>query len=172
MIVRIKHNCSNSYILYIGVIYSNKLLDFDDVVIFPHGNAKSAGASPYTITSQKTLEKGITLLTEWHSGQETYDLLIKESGGSYALSSQSTEPHNERQLYESEKTGDVGDDLSSLLRDLKSTNVVKSIIVKKHCYFFYLSMERQVEDVVKFCCTGPNTSVLGIDTTMIFTTCG
>ena len=26
-------------------------------------------------------------------------------------------------------------------------------------------MERQVEDVVKFCCTGQNTAVFGIDTT-------
>ena len=46
MIVRIKHNCSNSYIPYIGVIYSNKLLDSDDVKILPHRNAKSANATP------------------------------------------------------------------------------------------------------------------------------
>ena len=44
-------------------------------------------------------------------------------------------------------------------------HVVEGIIVKKHCYFFYLSTDRQVEDVVKICCTGQNTSVLGIDTT-------
>ena len=59
--------------------------------------------------------------------------------------------------------GDVGDDLSSLLRDLKSMHVVETIIVKKRCFFFYLSTERQVEAVVKFCCTDQNTSVLGID---------
>ena len=58
----------------------------------------------------------------------------------------------------------VGDDLSSLLRDLKSMHVVGSIIVKKHCYLFYISTETQVEDVVKFCCTGQNASVLGIGT--------
>ena len=43
-------------------------------------------------------------------------------------------------------------------------DVLKTIIVKKHCYFFHLSTERQVEDIVKFCCTDQNTSVLGIDT--------
>ena len=98
MIVKIKHNCSNSYIPYIGVIYSNKFLDSDDVKILPHGNAKSANASPYTRTSQKTLERERTLLTEGDSVQETYDLLIKESGGPYASSSQSTEPRNKRRL--------------------------------------------------------------------------
>ena len=129
---------------------------------------------------QKTLERERTLLTKGHSVQETYDLLIKESGRPYASSSQSTKPRNKRQLYnvnlkrrkesKPNDAGDVGDELSSLsslssLRNLKSMHVVETIIVKKHCYFFYLSTERQVEDVVKFCCTGQNTSVLGIDTT-------
>ena len=44
MINRIKHNCSNSYISYIEAIYSNKLLDSDDVEILPHGNAESPDA--------------------------------------------------------------------------------------------------------------------------------
>ena len=51
MIVRINHNCSNLYIPYIGVVYSDKLLDSDDVKILPHVNAKSANACPYTKTS-------------------------------------------------------------------------------------------------------------------------
>ena len=145
------------------MIYSGKLLDSDDV-----------NASPYTRTSQKTLQREITLLTEGHSVQETYDLLIKDSAGPYAFSAQSTEPRNKCQLYnvnlkswrqsKPKGAGEVGDDLSSLLRDLKSMDVVETTIVKKRCYFFNLSMERQVEDVVKFCCTGQNTSVLGIDT--------
>ena len=130
MIVRIKHNCSNSYIPYIGVIYSNKLSDSDHVKILPHGNEKSANASPYTRTSQKTLEREKTLLIEGHSVQETYDLLIKESGGPYASSSQSTEPRNKRQLYnvnlkrrresKPNDAGDVGDDLSSLLSEINA----------------------------------------------------
>ena len=61
--------------------------------------------------------------------------------------------------------GDVEDDLSSLPRNLRSMHVVEIIIVKKHCYFFYLSTKRQVEDVVKFCCADQNTSAIGIDTT-------
>ena len=65
----------------------------------PHGNAKTANASPYTRTSQKKLERKRTLLAEGHSVQGTYDLLIKESGGAYASSSQSTVPCNKRQLY-------------------------------------------------------------------------
>ena len=125
MIVRFKHNCSNSYIPYIGVIYSNKLLDSDDVEIFAHGNPKSADASPYTRKSQKTLEREKTLLTEGHSVEETYDLLIKESVGPYTSSSQSTEPRNKRQLYnvnlkrqresEPNDADDVRGGLSSLL---------------------------------------------------------
>ena len=141
MIVRIKHNCSNSYIPYIGVIYSNKLLNSDDAKILLHGNAKSANASPYTRTSRETLEREKTLLAEGYSVQETYDLLIKESGGPYASSSRSTEPRYKRQLYnvnlkrqrESKlnDAGDVGDDLSSTLRDLKSMHVVETVIIKK-----------------------------------------
>ena len=102
-------------------------------------------------------------------------MLTKKSGRPYASSSQSTEPHNKGELFDvnlkrqrkskPNDAGDVGDDLSSLLRDLKSMHVAKTIIVKKRCYFFYLSTEGQVEDVVKFCCTGQNTSVRAIDTT-------
>ena len=136
---------------------------------------KVQNASPYTRTSQKTLERERTLLTERHFVQKTYDLLIKESGGPYGLSSQSTERRNKRQPYNVNlkrrrqsrlnDAVDVGDDLSSLLRDLKSMHVVETIIVKRYCCFFYLSTERQVEEVVKFCCTVQNISVLGIDTT-------
>ena len=58
----------------------------------------------------------------------------------------SAEPRNKRELYnvnlkrqresKPNDAGDVGDDLSSLLRDLKSMHVVETIIVKKRCYFF------------------------------------
>ena len=87
-------------------------------------------------------------------------MLIKESGGPHALSSQSMEPRKKCQLYnlnlkrqrESKPidADDLGDDRSSLLRDLKSVHVVDSIIVKKRCYFFLtFHVERQVEDVDK-----------------------
>ena len=68
----------------------------DGMKILPHGNAKTAGANQYTRTSQKILEREITFLIEEHSVQESYDLLIKESGGPYALSSQLREPLNKR----------------------------------------------------------------------------
>ena len=84
-------------------------------------------------------------------------------------------PLNKCQLYnlnlkwrgESEQNdeGDVGDDVSSLLGDLKSMYVVENIIVKKQCFFLYLFLERQVEDVAKCCCTGQKSSVLVTDTT-------
>ena len=64
MIVRIRHNCSNSNMPYVGVIYSNNLLDPDGVEILPHGNGKNADASLHTRTSQKTLERERSLLTE------------------------------------------------------------------------------------------------------------
>ena len=172
MIVRIKHNCLNSCILYIGQIYSNKLCDSDDVEILLRGNAKIAGASPYTRTSQKTLEKERTLLIEGHCVQEACDLIIKESSGPCAQSSKSTESRNKHQLYSvnlkrrrESKQNDADDEVSSLLRDLKSINVAESIIGKKRQFFFYLHTEKQVEDVVKFCFRGRNTSVLGTDTT-------
>ena len=85
------------------------------------------------------------------------------------------EPCNKCQLYnvnlKSEResklngAGDVGDNLSRLLRDLKSMHVVETLIVKKSCYLLLPFHRRQVKDFVKFCCTGQNTSVLGIDTT-------
>ena len=43
--------------------------------------------------------------------------------------------------------------------------VVENIIVKKQCFFLYLFLERQVEDVAKCCCTGQKSSVLVTDTT-------
>ena len=93
-------------------------------------------------------------MTEGHSVQETYDLLIKDSAGPYAFSAQSMEPHNKCQLYKvnlkswrqskPNGAGEVGEDLSNLLWDLKSMDVVETTIVKRRCYFFNLSMERQV----------------------------
>ena len=119
----------------------------DGMKILPHGNAKTAGANQYTRTSQKILEREITFLIEEHFVQESYDLLIKESGGPYALSSQLREPLNKRQLLnvtlrklkkrEPNDVDDVGDDRSSLLRDLKSMHVVDSIIVKKQVFFTF-----------------------------------
>ena len=53
----------------------------------------------HTPERHKTLEREITLLTEGHSVQETYDLLIKDSAGPYAFSAQSAEPRNKCQLY-------------------------------------------------------------------------
>ena len=47
---------------------------------------------------QKTLEREITLLTEGCSVQETYGLLIGESGEPYTLSSQLMEPRNKNQI--------------------------------------------------------------------------
>ena len=41
----------------------------------------------------------------------------------------------------------------------------ESVIIKKQCFFLYLFLERQVEDVAKCCCTCQKTSVLGTDTT-------
>ena len=76
------------------------------------------------------MQKKIYLLTEEHSVQETYDLMIKESGGPNASPSQSTEPRNKRQLYnvnlkrrresKPNDAGDVGDDRSSLLSEINA----------------------------------------------------
>ena len=68
--------------------------------------------------------------------------------------------------------GDIGDSISSLLWDLKLMHVIETIIVKKRSYFFYLSTERQVEDVVKFAAQVKILQFLVLIPRIIFATCG
>ena len=58
-----------------------------------------------------------------------------------------------------------GDDLQLLINSLNEIDLIQSIVIKKDSYFFFLASNRQINDIVKFCCVDNNCSVLGIDTT-------
>lgn len=52
-----------------------------------------------------------------------------------------------------------------MLAEQKSNNMIESIVIKENAYFFFMCSERQIKDIVKFCCSNSDTAVLGIDTT-------
>ena len=83
------------------------------------------------------------------------------------------EPRDKRQIYsqnakrklqENDK-GKDDHDLCHLHCQLKSIDVVESIVIKKNCYFSFAATEKQIYDISTFCCSGNDVSVLGIDTT-------
>ena len=92
------------------------------------------------------------------------------------------EPCNKCQLYyvnlKSEResklngAGDVGDNLSRLLRDLKSMHVVETLIVKKSCYLLLPFRRRQVKDFVNFAAQVKILQFLVLIPRIIFATCG
>ena len=81
------------------------------------------------------------LLAEGNPVQYIYDKLLDESGGPLKWKSQSSEPCDKRQLYsqnakkkcQGNDKGENDDDLSNILHQLKSINVVEKIVNKKNC---------------------------------------
>ena len=143
LIVKIKCYTDNMYYPYIGVCYSLSSKDCDEVEILPHGDSKKENTIPYIRTSQKTMDGGRDLLAARHPVQYVYNKLLDESGGPLKSKSQWSEPRDKRQIYIQNAKGkrqgiDKGKndgDLSNLLRQQKSVNVVGSIVIKKNCYF-------------------------------------
>ena len=112
------------------------------------------------------------LLAEGHPVQYIYDKLLDESGGLLKSKSKSSEPRGKRQIYsqiakrrwekrqiysqnakrkrQGNNIGEDDDDLSDLLRQLKSINVVESIVIKKICYFYLVTTEKQTNDISTF----------------------
>ena len=83
------------------------------------------------------------------------------------------EPHDKRQNYSQNANrkhqgnykGKNDDDLSNLLCQLKSINVIESIVIKKNCYFCFVATKKQTNYISTFCCSGNDISVLEIDVT-------
>jgi len=134
---------------------------------------KKLKSYPYIRTSQKTFERERDLLNSGHPVQYVYDTILKESGGPLRSNSQSSEPRDKRQLYNqnskrkrcTENNQNDDDDLTDLIRRLKSIDVIGSIVVQQDRYFYFIATAKQTNDVAKFCCSDSNVSVLGIDTT-------
>ena len=108
------------------------------------------------------------------SAAKAYDQVLQEPGGPLGSCSQSNEPRNIKQVYNSvsknkarsSESADSEDELCKVIRKMEDLEVVKSIIVEKGRYYFFVATEKQVKDIVKFCCEGQGlSSVLGIDTT-------
>ena len=166
LIVKIKCHTDNLYCPYIGVCYSVSNKDCDEVEILPHGISKRENANPYIRTSQKTMDRERALLAEGHPVQYVHDKLLDESGGPFKSKSQSSEHRDKRQIYsQNAKTkrqgndkGEHVDDFSDLFRQLKSINVVESIVIKKNCYFYFVASEKQTNDISTFCCSGNDVS--------------
>ena len=103
--------------------------------------------------------------------------MLNESGGPYHSSSQSHEPRDKKQLYNilydlkrsnskgKESQNPKSDELLAMMEHQRMGNGIESIIVKEKAYYYFMSSKRQIADVVKFCCSNDNISVLGIDTT-------
>ena len=57
---------------------------------------------------------------------------------------------NAKRKRQGNNVGEDDDDLSDLLRQLKSINVVESIVIKKICYFYLVTTEKQTNDISTF----------------------
>ena len=151
LLVKIKCHTDSLYCPYIGVCYSLGNRNCDEVEILPHENSKKEDVNPYIRTSQKTMDRERALLAEGHPVQYVYDKLLDESGGPLKSKSQSSEPRDKRQIYsqnakrkrQGNEKGEDDDDLSHLLRQLKSIYVVESIVIKKNCYLYFVATKKQ-----------------------------
>ena len=170
--VKIKCHTDNLYCPYIGVCYSLNNRNCDEVEILPYRNLKKEDVDPNICTSQKTIDQEKALLVEGHPVQYIYNKLLHESRGPLKSKSQSSEPCDKSQSYSqnakrkhqgNDKDKDEND-LSDLLYQLKSINVLESIVIKKNCYFFFVVTEKQTNDISTICCSGNDVSVLRIDT--------
>ena len=97
--VKMKCHTDSLYCPFIGVCYWLHNRTCDKVEIPLHGNSKKVDANPYISTSQKTMDQERALLAEGHPVQYIYDRLLDESGGPLKSKSQSSEPHDKRQIY-------------------------------------------------------------------------
>ena len=47
----------------------------------------------------------------------------------------------------------------------QQNGIIESIVIKENAYYFFVASQRQVEDIVQFCCQESGAAVLGVDTT-------
>ena len=169
LIVKIKNYISGKCHDHFALIYSRDANVNEDVEILPHGNSKYTSDRPYIRTSNKILEVEDQLLSSGYSVAEIYNKVLQESGEPLDSQLQSSKPRDKSLIYqwknkkqkECTENNQTGDDL---INSLNEPDLIQSIIIKKDSFFFPAS-NRQINDIVKFCCVGNNCSVLEIDTT-------
>ena len=111
-----------------------------------------------------------------HSSSQSME--PNDGGGPLHSSSQSMEPRSIKQIYDRKSAlnvkekcnltainSDTSDDLLNILNAQKIHDFIDSVIVKNNAYYVVLKTDKQIKDIVKFCCVEQNASVLGIDTT-------
>ena len=180
MVITVKKIKDDTLLSYIGVLYSldeSNNEDEDVVEIVPHGNlSKATDHRPYIRTAQKTLERQRELLDAGKSVQAVYKAVLEEARGPLRSTSQSHEPRDTRQIYtinakrrrqeEKERQSvESNDDLTNIIRRIASLQVVQSVVINQGSYFYFISTDRQLNDIEMFCCSQNEVSVLGIDTT-------
>jgi len=107
-----------------------------------------------------------------------YDQVLQSSGGPYASTSQSQEPRDKKQLYNQlhqlkdklEKSNtntnkEKPDEFLAMVNEMKNNKMIQSIIVKESAYFYFMCSSRQIEDIIKFCCSDKDSCVFSVDTT-------
>ena len=150
-----------------------------ELKILPHGNSKNTDR-PYIRTSRNVLEEEDLLLGSNKGASDVYGRLLSNNGGLLNSLSQSQEPRDLQQLYRRKSllrkkdkaesstsnsiSDSISDDIMKILHAQQSCKVIDSVVVTADAYYIFLKTDRQINDMLKFCCTPHNSSVLGVDT--------
>ena len=136
---------------------------------------------PYVKTDKKVLS-AIDERLDTYADNEIFHSVLGEFGGPFKSSSPSTEPRNQKQVANrrraqkrrletptsSKLLNSPCGDLEKLIRlqhDPKSP--VQTVLISGDWFLAFIYSERQLNDIVKFCCNldDVSSSVLGVDTT-------
>ena len=187
--MKIRSEGDKKYSEYICVVYSfleedtvsespSKYQDEDKVGIIPHGKSIK-NKRPCIRTSKDIHEEEDLLLESNNTLPEVYDKLLSETEGPLTSRSQSHEPRDLQQIYRrksllkkkdknenttSTSPGSISEDIINILRAQKTNNIINSVVTSA-AYYILIKTDRQINDIIKFCCIPHNSAVLGIDTT-------
>ena len=162
------------------VVYHKSTDDISqDIVLLPHGNSK-VSQQPYIKTDKRVLTSIDEKLDTCNDNQ-IFHSVLGEFGGPFHSISPSTEPRNQKQVSNrraqkrrletptpskllNSPCGDL-EKLIRLQRDPKSP--VQTVLISGDWFLAFIYTERQLTDIVKFCCNldDVSSSVLGVDTT-------
>ena len=119
--------------------------------ILHHGNTKNIIKEdmPYVRTTKATLNKVDYLLSKGKSLKDTYDAVKLSSGGPLYSTTQSSEPRNQKQIYNrkssakgspvAEKEGrETNDEILDVLNEQRKNNFIRTVNVNNNNYSFFL----------------------------------
>ena len=140
------------------------------VNIQPHGNSKSE--RPYFRTQPSTIQ-AIKDESKLKTASMAYSDIFEAAGGITECKSISEEPRNKTQIYNARRNSNSKEgkdeifDLLELLKQHQSTNdkgfLREVLIGSSPCAI--LASQKQLDNIVRFCCQEHDFSVLGIDAT-------